>query len=136
MNTSVQLLITYTLSDNQLRRISEVSPRVEVHYAPDQSSANKFFSSAEVLFGDIPKEQFIQMPLLRWVQISTVGADRFLYPDLLRSDVVLCCSKGMHKYQMTELLFGLMIGIARELFSYYDLQRDKEWTATLIKTSE
>lgn len=136
MDTTVQLLITYTLSDNQLRRIIEVSPRIIVHYAPDPSSAEKFYSSAEVLFGDIPREQFIHMPSLRWVQISTVGADRFLYPDLLRSNVVLCCSKGMHKYQMTELLFGLMIGIVRELFSYHDLQKDGEWTGTLIKKSE
>lgn len=136
MSNSVQLLITYTLTENQLRRISEVSPLVDVHYAPDQSSAMKFFSSAEVLFGDIPQEQFVQMPSLRWVQISTVGADRFLYPDLLRSNVVLCCSKGMHKYQMTELLFGLMIGIVRELFSYHDFQKDGEWTSTLIKKSE
>ena len=112
MNSPVQLLITYTLSETQLGRISEIS-RLDVHYAPDQNSAKKFYSSAEVLFGDIPQEQFVQMSSLRWVQISTVGADRFLYPELLRSDVVLCCSKGMHKFQMTELLFGMMIGIGR-----------------------
>ena len=136
MDTPVRLLITYTLSDNQVRRIAEVSPWVEVHYVPDLSAARNFFSSAEVLFGDIPQAQFAQMPTLQWVQISTVGADRFLYPDLLQSNVILCSSKGMHKYQMTELLFGTMIGIARELFSYHDLQKEGAWTATLIKKSE
>ena len=76
------------------------------------------------------------MPNLRWVQISTVGSDRFLYPELLRSGVTLCCSRGMHKFQMTELLFGLMIGMSRNLFAYHDLQKENEWTAALIKESD
>src|SRR5271169_6800729 len=76
------------------------------------------------------------MPHLRWVQISTVGADRFLYPELLQSNVTLCCSRGMHKFQVTELLFGSMIGITRKLFSYHDLQKKTEWTTALIKESD
>ena len=105
MKTPHQLLITYTLTPNQLQKITEASSLVEVHYAPTIEEAKKHFSSAEILFGDIPREQFLLMPRLQWVQISTVGADRFLYPELLRSDVTLCCSRGMHKFQMTELLF-------------------------------
>ena len=133
MNPLVQVLVTYKLSDNQLKRILDVSPRLEVHYCPDPEQAKNFFPSAEVLFGDIPRERFAEMPSLRWVQISTVGADRFLYPELLRSDVVLCCSRGMHKHQMTELLFGMMFGIGRSLFSYHDLQKKQEWSAEFIK---
>ena len=136
MKTPHQLLITYTLTPNQLLKITEASSLVEVHYAPTIEEAKKHFSSAEILFGDIPREQFLLMPRLQWVQISTVGADRFLYPELLRSDVTLCCSRGMHKFQMTELLFGLMIGIARKLFLYHDLQKEKEWATALIKESD
>ncbi len=135
MKSPHQLLITYTLSDAQLQKIIGVSPEVEVHYAPNIVEAKFYFDSAEILFGDIPKEQFGKMPHLAWVQISTVGADRFLYPELLQSDVVLCCSRGMHKFQMTELLFGLMIGISRKLFIYHDLQKKSEWTGALIKES-
>ena len=42
----------------------------------------------------------------------------------------------MHKSQMTELLFGLMIGITRKLFLYHDLQKENEWTTALIKESD
>ena len=133
MNPLVQLLVTYKLSDNQLQRILELSPKLEVHYAPEPEQAKKFFPLSEILFGDIPRERFVEMPALRWVQISTVGADRFLYPEFLRSDVTLCCSRGMHKHQMTELLFGMMFGIGRSLFSYHDLQKKQEWSSALIK---
>jgi phosphoglycerate dehydrogenase-like enzyme len=136
MKTPVQLLITHKLTENQLRRITDVSPDVVVHYIPRYAEAKQFFSSADILFGEIPREQFLQMQSLQWVQISTVGADRFLYPELLQSDVILCCSRGMHKYQMTELLFGLMVGIVRKLFSYHDLQKEAEWTAALLGDSD
>jgi phosphoglycerate dehydrogenase-like enzyme len=136
MKTPHQLLISYTLTPNQLQRITEVSSLVEVHYAPTNEEAKKYYSSAEILFGDIPRDHFLLMPRLHWVQISTVGADRFLYPELLRSDVTLCCSRGMHKFQMTELLFGMMIGVTRKLFSYHDLQKNNEWTTALIKDSD
>jgi phosphoglycerate dehydrogenase-like enzyme len=136
MNAVHKLLITYSLTPHQLQRITEASPHIEVIYAPDAEEARKHFSSAEILFGDIPRDQFLLMPRLRWVQISTVGADRFLYPELLRSDVTLCCSRGMHRFQMTELLFGLMIGITRKLFAYHDLQKDNEWTTALVKESD
>ncbi len=42
----------------------------------------------------------------------------------------------MHKFQMTELLFGMMISITRKLFSYHDLQKNNEWTTGLIKDSD
>jgi len=136
MSMPHQVLITYKISDNQLSRIVNVSQDLEVHYEPTPEDAKKQFPEAEVLFGDIPKELFLQMPRLRWVQISTVGADRFLYPELLKSDVILCCSRGIHKYQMSELLFGLMIGISRKIFLYYDLQKEREWTASLVRESD
>ncbi len=136
MKTSHQLLITYTLTPGQLQRITEVSSLIDVHYAPTLEEGKKQFSSAEILFGDIPRDQFLLMPQLRWVQISTVGSDRFLYPELLESDVTLCCSRGMHKSQMAELLFGLMISITRKLFLYHDHQKEKEWTTALIKESD
>ncbi len=136
MNASRKLLITYSLTQRQLQRISDSVPLVEIAYSPAADEAKKHYSSTEILFGDIPREQFLLMPKLRWVQISTVGADRFLYPELLRSDVQLCCSRGIHRNQMTELLFGLMISITRKLFAYHDLQKECEWTGSLIKESD
>jgi phosphoglycerate dehydrogenase-like enzyme len=136
MSAPHRILVTYKLSENQLARIANVSPDVEVLYEPTPEGAKKRFQEAEILFGDIPKQVLVQMPRLRWVQISTVGADLFLYPELLKSDVTLCCSRGMHKYQMTELLFGLMVGISRKLFHYYDLEKEQMWTTSLIRESE
>ena len=136
MSTQHRVLITYKTSESQLSRITNVSENLEVFYEPTPEGATKRCSEAEILFGDIPKEILAQMPRLRWAQISTVGADRFLYPELLKSDVILCCSRGMHKYQMAELLFGLMIGISRKLYSYYDLQKGQEWTTSLIRESD
>jgi phosphoglycerate dehydrogenase-like enzyme len=135
MAETLRILITYTLSSDQIDRIRKVSPRLDVRYAPEVSDAEQYFSSAEVLFGDIDRDQFIKMPNLRWIQISTVGAEKFLFPELMQSPVVLCCAKGMHKFQMTELLFGMMLGVSRKLFSYYDLQKNKEWTTSLIRQS-
>ncbi len=136
MSVPHRVLITYKLSDNQLERITDVSRDLQVFYEPAAEGAKERYPEAEILFGDIPKEILLAMPRLRWVQISTVGADRFLYPELLKSDVVLCCSRGMHKHQMAELLFGLMIGISRRLYAYHDLQKGSEWTVSLIRESD
>jgi len=136
MIDAIQILITYTLSDDQLQSVRNVSPRLDVRYVPRQSEAEEFFPSAEILFGDIDRIQYLKMPKLRWIQISTVGAERFLFPELLNSPVALCCAKGMHKFQMTELLFGTMLAVSRKLFSYYDLQKKKEWTTSLVKESD
>ncbi|HTR81002.1 MAG TPA: D-2-hydroxyacid dehydrogenase [Bacteroidota bacterium] len=131
-----KLLITYRLSETQLDRIKNASDDVVITYLPDPQDVTHYLRETEILFGDIPKDRFLQMPNLRWVQISTVGADRFLYPEFLRSNVVLCCSRGMHKYQMAELLFGLMLSIARKLYDYHELQKRSEWTGDLIKESD
>ncbi|HTX18387.1 MAG TPA: D-2-hydroxyacid dehydrogenase [Bacteroidota bacterium] len=136
MSSSPLVLITYRISDTQLDAIRQVSPRLRIKYAPTAEEAQRWHGETEILFGDIPSELFLRLPLLRWVQIATVGADRFLYEELLRSDVELCCSRGMHKYQMAELLFGLMVGISRRLYAYHDLQKKNEWTGALIRESD
>ena len=77
MKTSHQLLITYTLTPGQLQKITEVSSLIDVHYAPTLEEGKKQFSSAEILFGDIPRDQFLLMPQLRWYKSRRSGRTVF-----------------------------------------------------------
>jgi len=52
---------------------------------------------AEILFGRIDREMFLAARSLRWIQVRSAGVDRYLFPELLKSPVLLTNTSGIHR---------------------------------------
>lgn len=130
------LLVTYKLSPRDLERIQAYSSKIEIRYEPHPAEAEKSLKEAVILFGHLDEEQFHLAKNLRWVHLAVAGVDRMLYPEFVRSDVILTNSKGIHKHQMTELLFGMMLTLTRKLRAFQKLQTCKTWDISPYRETE
>jgi D-2-hydroxyacid dehydrogenase (NADP+) len=127
MSSDLFILVTQKLSPSNIQRIKEISPIVDVIATPDQKEIDVNLPEAEVVFGEVTPESFPLARKLKWVHCPYAGVDRALFPEFVRSDVILTSSKGLHKHQMTEHLFGLMLMLTRKLHAYRSYQMERKW---------
>jgi D-2-hydroxyacid dehydrogenase (NADP+) len=125
-----KVLITYRMSPEQARPISETYPELKVILATERATVLREVADADVVYaGLFNAEVFKAARKLRWVQAHSAGVDRFCrIPDFVESPVVLTNTSGVHAIPISEHVFGLMLAITRQLKVCFDAQNEKKWT--------
>lgn len=68
-----------------------------------------------------------QADRLRWVHIASAGVDPLMFPDLVRSPVVVTNSRGVFDRPIAEYVLGVILAFAKDLPGTLDLQRERLW---------
>jgi len=136
MARKVPLLVTYKLSPANLERIEAHSPDLKVYYSPENLQVERHLPEAEIVFGRLEPAYLRLAPKLRWVHLAYAGAESMLYPEFIESDIVLTTSRGLHKHQMTELLFGMMLTFTRRLRTFDKQKAQKVWDVSPYREME
>ena len=128
MTGKIKVLITYKgLSEDHIQQIRDVSDKIEVEKATDEESVLDAVRDTEVIFGRFNKEMFSASKKLRWVQVPSAGVDRYLYPEFLDSQVILTSSSGVHRMPISEMIFAMMLALAKRLHQFMRFQMEAKW---------
>ncbi len=86
-----------------------------------------FFEDADVIIGQ-PKPHILKsIPKLKWLQIRSSGADKYLKPGVLPEGVVLTSATGAYGQAVAEHTFAMMLGIMKLMPIYRDNQHASLW---------
>jgi phosphoglycerate dehydrogenase-like enzyme len=100
----------------------------EVLFTKDKGIIEKNLDRIEIIFDTVPWDMLHRMPLLRWVQVWSAGADRLLrYPGIKDLSFILTNTSGMHADQITEHILGMMLAWNRCLVRAFAAQKRHEW---------
>jgi phosphoglycerate dehydrogenase-like enzyme len=82
----------------------------------------------EIAVGFIPWDLFSRMPHLGWVQLWSAGADGLqAHPELKNLPFKLTNTSGIHKQQITEHIFALLLAWNRYLPPVFAARQRHEW---------
>lgn len=82
-----------------------------------------------------PRELFAAATNLKWVHTGTAGVASMLYPELLRSDVVITNSAGIHAPPIAETVLGMILYFARGFDFANDAKLRGVWEQKAFETS-
>ena len=83
---------------------------------------------AEVYFGfGIPRPLFLEARRLRWVHSAAAGVGSALYPEMMRSDVALTNSAGVHAVPIAEYVVAGVLHFFRGLDVAATQQHERQW---------
>jgi phosphoglycerate dehydrogenase-like enzyme len=100
----------------------------EVFITPETKDVEALADRIEIGFGDVPFSLIPRMPRLQWVQLWSAGADGLQqYPELAGLPFKLTTTSGMHRQQITEHIFGLLIAWNRRFPLAFACQSRREW---------
>jgi phosphoglycerate dehydrogenase-like enzyme len=111
-----------------LEKIRKVSAGIEVNQSNDAKELLKLAEDAEVLLaGRFSLEMFLAAKKLKWIQINYAGVESFLYPEVVKSDVIITNAKGVNAIPVAEHAIGLMFCLNRKLHLFIRNQVERRW---------
>ena len=90
----------------------------------DYSEAALHIAEMDVVLGIVPPKLFAKADRLRWVQSISSGVDSFMYPEFIKSPVILTSEKGLVGEHLADHGFGLLLMLTRQLHTARDLGAD------------
>lgn len=64
---------------------------------------------------------------VQWVHAFSAGVDRVLTPEIVKSQIVVSNSAGIHATPIAEHVLGFMLLFARKFHTTFKLQQEKKW---------
>lgn len=86
--------------------------------------------AADIIIGDIPEEYYGQLDRLRWLQLTSAGADKIIYGNAVKDGVVITNASGAFGEVIAEYVIGGILCLYRDLFSYRKNQSGRIWRDT------
>ncbi|CUS98112.1 D-2-hydroxyacid dehydrogenase [Candidatus Kryptobacter tengchongensis] len=129
-----KVIITHKIRPSLVEKIiSQIGDKADIVFDPDKKEIDKVIEDVEIIFGDFERNHARLAKNLRWVHLGYAGVDMILYPEIVNSDVIVTCSKGIHQHHMTEFLFGMILTLTRRFDKIYNVQKLKIWDKQVAK---
>jgi phosphoglycerate dehydrogenase-like enzyme len=112
--------------------IGILTDTVELAFADTEQTLAEALPATDVLFAWRPRSGLLERAWprardLEWIQSASAGVDMLLFPELVRSHVVVTNARGIFDGAMAEYVLGLMLLFAKGLVGVIDRQRVAEW---------
>ena len=149
----VNVMVTTSLPDNLLARVSGVDKRSKVvdaaallleelpealrpgqqaapRRAPNGQSLDQLFAKAEVILSArrIPQGLVRRAPGLRWIQLPMAGVDWLQGSDLWgQGDIVITSAAGINAPPVAEYVIAMMLALAKDMRRLIHSQAAHDW---------
>lgn len=110
------------LSSERLRDKIELMP------SQNKQHLRQIIPDAEILVSfSLDKETFLSAKRLRWIHAAYVGIDNLLFPELLKSKVLVTSSRGIHGDTVSDHIMAMILAFAKGLVPSWNCKRKRKW---------
>jgi D-2-hydroxyacid dehydrogenase (NADP+) len=75
----------------------------------------------------IDRETFLAAKNLKWIHGAYVGVDKFLFPELLKTRILLTSSRGMHGDTVSDHALAMILAFTKGLVVSWICKKEKKW---------
>lgn len=127
----MRLLVALGAPDDFDDRVRAVAPGAYItHARPGEDGYDEALAEAEVILGWPRGEDTRHAPKLRWLQISSAGADN--YVGFVPGHVMLTTANGVHGIPVAEHAMALMLAFARGIHVSVRKQMRRHWETAYL----
>jgi phosphoglycerate dehydrogenase-like enzyme len=112
-----------------LRRSSDMAQVAGESEEDAQRGLDEVLTEADVLFSlsTMPVDLLSRASRLKWIQLTSAGADRLVDREILRSGIAVTTASGIHVTPIGEYVLGMMIMLAKGWPHLFRAQEKGEW---------
>jgi phosphoglycerate dehydrogenase-like enzyme len=131
MDDPIEVLITLPFSDELMKKITDVSPRIVLEKIVARNADeidDAVWKKVDVLYTNRALPTPEQAPRLRWIQFHWAGLDHALEESILqREDMYITSMSGASAPQMGEHAVMMMLALGHHMLEVLAHQRKSEW---------
>ena len=111
------------------RRSSEMAQAAEESEEDARRGLDEALAEAEVLLtlSTMPADLLSRAPRLKWIQLTSPGADHLVHREVFQSDIPVTTAGGIHVTPIGEYVLGMMIMLAKGWPHLFRAQQRGEW---------
>src|SRR6202035_4868166 len=103
-------------------------PQIEVVHTTNYDGVEEHLRDSEIIFAfSLRPEQFRMAQNLRWIHAPTAAVHQLLFPELVKSDVVLTNAREVHGPVVAEHVIALIFALAKKIPQAARLQQKRIW---------
>src|SRR6185295_8627949 len=125
----MKLVIHPPVSDHRLARIRQAAAPMTVVNCQDETQAAAEIRDADAMFGYLTLPLLRQGAKLRWTQSPTASMEKYLYPALVQSPVIVTNMRGIFSDVIADHVFGYILCFAKNFHVYMRQQKQGVWRA-------
>lgn len=112
--------------------IGVIADAVDLAFADEVAALEAALPGSDVLFAWRPRgamlsEAWGHAGNLTWIQSASAGVDSLLFPELVRSHVVVTNARGVFDDAIAEFVVGVILLFSKGLAGVLEAQRRREW---------
>lgn len=123
----MKLVISPPVSEDRLEKIRAAARPMQVVNAADENHAAAEIADADAIFGYVTPRLLQSARKLRWAQSPTASMEKYLYPELTASPVVVTNMRGIFSDVIADHVFGFILCFAKNFHIYIRQQARAEW---------
>ncbi len=123
----MKLVIAPAVSEERLAKIRAVADPMLVINARDEQQALAQIADADAVFGYLTPPLLQAAKKLRWAQSPTASMEKYLYPELIASHVVVTNMRGIFSDVIADHVFSFILCFAKNFHTYIRQQTRAEW---------
>lgn len=135
MLKKLKVVVALTEREKDFQAFSEVlssSPqlmnRVELFRSQNKENLKELIPEADILVSfSITPENYKIAKNLKWIHLAVAGVDESVFPELLKSKVIITACKGMHSHTISEHILGMILCFAKGIHLSTLRQAQKKW---------
>jgi D-2-hydroxyacid dehydrogenase (NADP+) len=103
-------------------------PQIEVTHRTNYDGVEEYLGATEIVFAfSLRPEQFRFARKLRWIHAPTAAVHQLLFPELVKSDVVLTNAHEVHGPVVAEHVMALIFALAKKIPQAARMQQKRIW---------
>ncbi len=124
----MKILLQGRVDGESLKRLESIIGDEHTYVAPgSREEIIEEGRDAEIFFGFCSEDIFPHLPNIKWIQSSSAGMDKHMYPALRQSDVILTNAAGLYAKHVADQAFALLLGLARGIHESVRNQDKHQW---------
>src|SRR2546423_415351 len=123
----MKLVIHPAVSESRFQKIREAAAPMTVVQAHDETQAVAEIADADALFGYLTPPLLGAARKLRWAQAPTASMEKYIYPGLAISEVVVTNMRGIFSDVIADHVFGFILCFAKNFHIYIRQQMRGDW---------
>lgn len=135
MQKKLKVVVALTEREKDFQAFSEVlssSPklmnRVELTRSQSKEHLKELLPQADILISfSITPENFKIAKNLKWIHLAVAGVDESVFPEVLKSKVIITACKGIHSHTISEHILGMILCFAKGIHLSTLRQFQKKW---------
>lgn len=110
-------------------RLQQEFPDHQFVQLPNYDRAPEEILDTDVFIGwSLRPQQFLAAKKLRWIHSPAAAVHQLMYPELIRSSVILTNSTGIHGPVVAEHAIAVLLALAKRLPQAMQYQEKKTWS--------